>query len=137
MILSWQSPILSKKQTTFAAWAKRSEIARFPRDGRSDKIGYTTNMSNHGFLRVASAVPRLRVADCAFNAEQIVAMLGRAEREGVALVVFPELCLTAYTCADLFQQQTLQKSALVALDYVASASLKTFSGLAIIGLPLA
>ena len=61
-------------------------------------------MSQHGFLRVAAAVPMLRVADCAYNAQRILALLARAESEQVDLVVFPELALTGYTCADLFQQ---------------------------------
>ncbi|HMF15016.1 MAG TPA: NAD(+) synthase, partial [Gemmataceae bacterium] len=94
-------------------------------------------MSTHGFLRVAAAVPTLRVADCAYNAERIVALLARAEDEGVALAVFPELCLTGYTCADLFQQWTLQKAALTALETVARRGAGVFSGLAVVGLPIA
>ena len=61
-------------------------------------------MLHHGFLRVAAASPVLRVADCAFNAERILGLMERAEAEGVAVLVFPELSLTGYTCADLFQQ---------------------------------
>jgi NAD+ synthase (glutamine-hydrolysing) len=94
-------------------------------------------MASHGFLRVAAAVPTLRVADCAYNAERIVALMARAEREGVAVVVFPELCLTGYTCADLFQQWTLQKAARDALADVARRGAAVFSGLAIVGVPLA
>jgi NAD+ synthase (glutamine-hydrolysing) len=63
-------------------------------------------------------------------------MLSRAESEGVALLVFPELSLTGYTCADLFQQTTLHKGALTALQRVTVASNEVFSGLAIVGLPL-
>jgi len=69
-----------------------------------------------GLLRVAAASPWLRVADCAANAQRILALLARAEREGVALLVFPELCLTGYTCGDLFQQQALQHAALAAFS---------------------
>jgi NAD+ synthase (glutamine-hydrolysing) len=94
-------------------------------------------MTRYGFLRVAAATPTLRVADCAFNAERVLALMARAEGEGVSLLVFPELSLTGYTCADLFQQLTLQKAALSALADVARRGGSVFSGLAVIGLPLA
>src|ERR1700730_8611178 len=94
-------------------------------------------MTHHGFLRVAAAVPRLRVADCAGNAERILALLARAESEGVAVVVFPELSLTGYTCADLFQQATLQQGALAALGRLVKEGPALFTGLAVVGLPLA
>lgn len=94
-------------------------------------------MTHHGFLRVAAAVPILRVADCAFNAEHILALMHRAESEGVAILVFPELALTGYTCADLFQQTTLQQGALAALAQLTQASTSVFSGLAVVGLPVA
>src|SRR5215831_19056957 len=94
-------------------------------------------MATHGFLRVAAAVPTLRVADCTYNAERVLELMARAEGEGVALAVFPELCLTGYTCADLFQQRTLQKAAQDALADVARREAPVFSGLAIVGLPLA
>jgi NAD+ synthase (glutamine-hydrolysing) len=93
-------------------------------------------MTHHGFLRVAAAVPMLRVADCAANAERILDLMVQAERERVAILVFPELCLTGYTCADLFQQLTLQRSALAALEHVTRAGADRFSGIAIVGLPL-
>jgi NAD+ synthase (glutamine-hydrolysing) len=94
-------------------------------------------MTYHGFLRVAAAVPALRVADCAFNAERILALLAQAEQEGVALVVFPELALTGYTCADLFQQTPLQQAALRGLSQLTRAGASTYSGVTIVGLPLA
>jgi NAD+ synthase (glutamine-hydrolysing) len=93
-------------------------------------------MTPHGFLRVAAAVPSLRVADCAFNADRILALLARAESEHVAVLVFPELCLTGYTCADLFHQPVLQKGAVAALLHVLGEGRSLFSGLAVVGLPL-
>src|SRR5271157_5907644 len=94
-------------------------------------------MIQHGFLRVAAASPVMRVADCAFNAEQILALSKRAESEGVAVLVFPELCLTGYTCADLFQQNTLLRGAVDALAHLAQVSAAVFAGIAVVGLPLA
>ena len=68
--------------------------------------------TNLGFVRVAAAVPTLRVADCAYNAEQIRLQIDEALAEGVEVVCFPELSLTGYTCADLFFTQALQQSAM-------------------------
>ena len=94
-------------------------------------------MIQHGFLRVAAAVPSLRVADCAFNAERIAGLMARAETEGVAVLAFPELCLTGYTCGDLFHQPALQRAALEALEGLVRSSKDSFSGVAILGIPVA
>ena len=94
-------------------------------------------MGFHGFVRVAAAVPSLKVADCHSNADSILKLLQRAESEQVSVVVFPELSLTGYTCADLFHQTTLQRSALAALERVVEEGSSIFSGLAVVGLPLA
>jgi NAD+ synthase (glutamine-hydrolysing) len=94
-------------------------------------------MTHHGFLRVAAASPVLRVADCHFNAERILALMARAESERVAVLVFPELCVTGYTCADLFQQITLQRGALDALANIVKESAAAFRGLAVVGVPVA
>ncbi|HSK11287.1 MAG TPA: nitrilase-related carbon-nitrogen hydrolase, partial [Vicinamibacterales bacterium] len=63
--------------------------------------------ADFGFVRVAAAVPPVRVADVAANLEQILAFARRADEQGAQVVVFPELCLTAYTCGDLFHQHLL------------------------------
>lgn len=94
-------------------------------------------MPYHGFVRVGAAVPALRVADTTFNAERVLALLARAEAERVSVVVFPELCLTAYTCADLFHQAALQRSALQALARVVAEGRGVYTGLAVVGLPVA
>jgi NAD+ synthase (glutamine-hydrolysing) len=94
-------------------------------------------MTHHGFLRVAAASPVLRVADCAFNAERVVGLMARAEAERVAVLVFPELSITGYTCADLFQQIELQRGALDALAHVVRESAAAFRGLAVVGVPVA
>ena len=64
-----------------------------------------------GFLRVASATPHIKVADCTGNAQKIIAMAKEASANGASLVVFPELCITGYTCGDLFLQRALLNSA--------------------------
>ncbi len=93
-------------------------------------------MLYHGFLRVAAATPELRVADCEFNANHVLGLMARAEQEGVAVLVFPELSLTGYTCGDLFHQTTLQRGARSALQQLCDASKSVYSGLALVGLPL-
>ena len=55
---------------------------------------------NFGFVRVAAAVPTMRVADCHYNAEQIKRQIDEAIAEGVEVICFPELSITGYTCAD-------------------------------------
>jgi NAD+ synthase (glutamine-hydrolysing) len=90
----------------------------------------------HGFLRVAAAVPKVRVADCCFNAEQIIGLLARAQAESAAVVVFAEMSLTGYTCGDLFHQPALQHAALDALAHVARGGAAVYSGVAVVGLPL-
>ena len=72
--------------------------------------------TNFGFVRVAAAVPMLRVADCAYNVEQMKQMLDEAVEEGVEIICFPELSITGYTCADLFFTQQLQQNAMKALE---------------------
>jgi NAD+ synthase (glutamine-hydrolysing) len=94
-------------------------------------------MNPFGFLRVAAATPLVRVADCAFNVEHILALMRRAESEHVNILVFPELAITGYTCADLFHHPVLQRGAVEALEHLVKDSADAFSGLAIVGVPLA
>ena len=74
--------------------------------------------TNFGFVRVAAAVPMLRVADCAFNVKQIKMQIADAVEEGVEVICFPELSVTGYTCADLFFTQQLQQDALRGLEQI-------------------
>ncbi|MDR1673650.1 MAG: NAD(+) synthase [Bacteroidales bacterium] len=64
-------------------------------------------MKHFGFVKVAAAVPALKVADTAYNAKAIADMTEQAAQKNVQIVCFPELCITGYTCGDLFHQQTL------------------------------
>ena len=62
---------------------------------------------NYGFVKVASAVPSVKVADCRYNILQIESLIAQAEGKGIEVICFPELSITAYTCGDLFSQQLL------------------------------
>ena len=90
---------------------------------------------NNGFVRVAAAVPELRVADCAFNVSKIIEQMQQAEIEKVQVICFPELSVTGYTCADLFFQQRLLADAEKALSDLQMASFST-SLVAIVGMPI-
>ena len=76
----------------------------------------------HGFVKVAAATPRIRVADTRYNAESILSCLAQAKEEGVELLVFPELCVCGYTCGDLFGQDVLLRGAMEALQAIAAAT---------------
>ena len=73
---------------------------------------------NFGFVRVAAAVPMIRVADCSYNVEQVKQQITEAIEEGVEIICFPELTLTGYTCGDLFFTQRLPQSTLRGLEDV-------------------
>ena len=75
-----------------------------------------------GFLKVAASTPSIRLADCAYNAKQILGCMEEARRNGVKLMVLPELCVTGYTCGDLFLQSTLLEQAQAALERVRTGS---------------
>lgn len=72
-------------------------------------------MQNYGFIKVAAAIPALKVADCAYNAQEMEKLIRQAAGDGVRVVVFPELSLTGYTCGDLFLQPALIRAAEAAL----------------------
>jgi len=76
----------------------------------------------HGFIRVAAATPHIRLADCSYNAERIIDFIEKAEKQDVKLLVFPELCVTGYTCSDLFLQDILLQRAMEQVKKVAEAT---------------
>ncbi len=92
-------------------------------------------MNRPGFVRVASAVPRVEVANCEANANHIIDLARKMSTDGVRLAVFPELSVTAYTCGDLFLQPTLIHSAKEQLQRIAdeTASLPI---VIVVGVPL-
>lgn len=91
---------------------------------------------NYGFIKVASAVPSVKVADCKYNVEQIEQQIVLAEGQGVEIIVFPELSLTGYTCQDLFRQnlllETTESAMLMLLDFTRQLNI-----ISIVGLPIA
>ncbi len=86
-----------------------------------------------GFIRAAAATPDIKVADCGYNADRIIELIKQAAAENASLVVFPELCITGYTCGDLFLQKVLldgAKKALVKIaEETAGCDLLAFVGL--------
>ena len=88
-----------------------------------------------GFIKVAAGTPEIRVADCAYNARQCIALIREAQGQGVKVLALPELCLTGYTCGDLFFQDTLLRGAEDALGQVLEAT-RPVDMLVALGLPV-
>jgi NAD+ synthase (glutamine-hydrolysing) len=93
-------------------------------------------INDYGFLRVAAASPRLRVADCDYNTAEIKSVIERAVQEEVQLLCFPELSISAYSCGDLFFQEALQRKVVGSLAELAAFMKEKRSLIAIVGLPL-
>lgn len=89
----------------------------------------------NGFIKVAAATPEVIPADCQHNADKIIELIQRAQSLGVQVVVFPELCITAYTCGDLFFHDTLINAALEALKNILDAS-QNVDCVIVLGVPL-
>ena len=90
---------------------------------------------NYGFVKAATAIPSVKVADCKYNAERIESLITIAEGKGVQIIVFPELCVTAYTCGDLFAQQLLLQEAEMALLQIMSNT-RQLDIISIVGMPV-
>ena len=88
-----------------------------------------------GFIKVAAGTPNVQVADCEFNAAEIIKMVREMEAEGARVMVFPELCITAYTCGDLFWQENLLEEAKVQLMRIAEETADV-DAIIFVGLPL-
>lgn len=89
-----------------------------------------------GFVRAACATPDIRVADVAYNSDNIIRIIKRAAVNGIKLIVFPELCITGYTCGDLFLQRSLIEGAENQLMRIARETSKC-DICSVVGLPYA
>ena len=89
----------------------------------------------YGFVKVAAAVPAVKVADVEYNVQQIESLIAQAEGRGVEVIVFPELCITGYSCQDLFKEQLLldraESAILTLLDFTRKLDI-----ISIVGLPV-
>ena len=89
----------------------------------------------YGFVKVAAAVPAVKVADVDYNVQQIESIIAQAEGRGVEVIVFPELCITGYTCQDLFKEQLMldraEEAVITLLDFTRKLDI-----ISIIGLPV-
>jgi len=90
----------------------------------------------HGFIKVAACSPKIKVADPFYNVAQIMGQIEEAQKAGAKLMVFPELCITGYTCGDLFAQELLLRQAKEALSLIADCS-DGVDALIFVGLPFA
>ncbi|OQB15937.1 MAG: Glutamine-dependent NAD(+) synthetase [Firmicutes bacterium ADurb.Bin193] len=90
---------------------------------------------NYGFVKVAAAVPLCAVADTRHNCTEIAELIKKAYAEGAHAVVFPELCVTGYSCGDLFFSKTLQDGAYKGISYILDET-KNLDIVSIVGLPV-
>ena len=90
---------------------------------------------NNGFVKVAAAVPNVKVADPKFNVEQIESQIIQANSQGAEIIVFPELCITSYSCGDLFFQQTLLDEAEMGLISLMNFT-RSMDIICIVGIPV-
>ena len=91
---------------------------------------------DYGLFRVATAIPTVKVADVEYNLKQHIQLLKEAHEEGVQLLVFPELSITGYTCADLFHHRPLLHAANQAIMHLAEAA-RGIDMAVIVGAPIA
>jgi NAD+ synthase (glutamine-hydrolysing) len=89
----------------------------------------------YGFVKAAALAPKIKVADTKYNAEEIIRLMKEAYTNGARIIVLPELCITGYTCSDLFLQELLLREAQGALKQIVDAS-AGLDGLFFVGLPM-
>ena len=92
-------------------------------------------MKNYGFIKVAAAIPAVRVADCDFNTTEMARIMSEADKRDVRVLVFPELSVTGYTCQDLFRQNILITAAEKSVVSLLNSSMHV-DVIAIIGVPV-
>lgn len=93
-------------------------------------------MNNYGYIKVAAAIPSVKVGDCNYNVSEIEKMIIRAEGMGVEIIVFPELSITGYTCQDLFRQKLLIDAAEMSVMKLMEFS-RQLNIIIIVGVPVA
>lgn len=90
---------------------------------------------HQGFVRTSAMTPKIKVADCEYNVDIICDLMDEAVAKDTKIIVFPELCITGYTCGDLFLQDTLLKGAIDGLIAIAKHTEKISGVLVWVGLP--
>lgn len=93
-------------------------------------------MHDFGFLRIAAAIPSVNVADCSYNIKSIINQIDQACQHNAEVVLFPELSVTGYSCADLFAQSVLLDSAVAGLEAIRQHSAGLGDVLIVVGAPL-
>jgi len=89
----------------------------------------------YGYVRVAASVPEIKIANVEFNVQEIIKDIKKLAKNGVQVVVFPELCLTGYTCGDLFNQEFLVEKSIEGLETIVKDTAK-LDILSVVGMPV-
>jgi len=90
---------------------------------------------HQGFVRTSAMTPKIKVADCEYNVDRICELIDQAVSKDAKVIVFPELCITGYTCGDLFMQDTLLKGAIDGLMAIVKYTENISGVLVWVGLP--
>ena len=88
-----------------------------------------------GYIRAAAMTPKIKVADCEYNIENIKSLMSEAHKKDTAIAVFPEMCITGYTCNDLFLHDRLLNAAIHGLVDIKKYSETTPGMISFVGLP--
>ncbi|EKC45551.1 NAD+ synthetase [human gut metagenome] len=88
-----------------------------------------------GYIRAAAMTPKIKVADCEYNIENIKSLMSEAHKKDTAIAVFPEMCITGYTCNDLFLHDRLLNAAIQGLVDIKKYSETTPGMISFVGLP--
>ncbi|NLL92888.1 MAG: NAD(+) synthase [Clostridiales bacterium] len=91
---------------------------------------------DYGYIKVAALTPKIKVADCEYNADRIIELIDEAEDNKAKIAVFPELCITGYTCSDLFLQRVMLDAAIEATMKIANHT-RCKDMVVMVGLPFA
>ena len=92
-------------------------------------------LNKYGFVRVGAVTPNMKVADTTYNTDEIIKSIKESNKENIQILVFPELCITGYTCADLFAQTILLDNAKKSLERIVYET-KDLNIISIVGMPL-
>lgn len=92
-------------------------------------------IDKYGYVRIGSIVPKLEIGNCLYNSDEVVRMIKEAYERGVSIVNFPELCITGYTCGDLFNNDDLLNDAVLGLEKIVNDT-RDMDIVSIVGMPL-
>ena len=121
-VYGWISALIYSLKLWYSILGSEEAKIRFAQIIKDAERKKTEIIMRDGFVRVAAVTPVIRLGDCAYNADEIIRLIREAEEKHVRIACFPELCITGYTCGDLFLQDVLLENARGQLIRIAKAT---------------